>query len=706
MTFNTGNNVPSTDPRDLYDNAENLDKLVNGADPFYADRLGKLRESWSGMENSFNNAQEGRENAFTLSQADKESRFQAFLLSSGYASKGDYAAGVVLAERNEYVAVDAATTGTTAGLYRPGPGATLPLTLTGNWATDSANLVLLGDDVLRQELAAAGGAGMVGTAEGTVQTALGKRVKVVGSIAQLRLAAGEHPGQSVDVLSYHDGWSATARGAYGGGLFYWDDASTATDDGGMVIAVDGVDTGRWRRHFDGAVVWLDWFGAVRDQDATVALKAARDYVASIGGGVVRATGRYLLDVENININADNVFIIGDGPGKTIFERTNTSISLFMFQWASANDTNGGGLLNCELIGVRNPTTGNGAIAFGGAVHYANGYQFKNVVIRRWGQYGAGIYNGNDWDIDRIWVFEHGHTATAISSCMGFNVFPKLTSSNGKLRNIYSVIGSGSLANSAAIKLEQHQNLDAEHIYANGGTEMTCSLSAIGGRVAHVKCVAQGAFPGLILSSRDPSYPTTVGKFTLEDVDCDDPGFNVSLVIASGAGTEPRLEGCKLKNIRAALFRVNNESSYKDCEFHNVRCSLGFRLDHVAAGVTSPTVAVTGNKFLDCSGQTFEYLGNNSLIANCVDVSGSIGASIRGSDNVVKSLHSQAASGNGLTINGSRNYVFDLSVSKSGNANVFVQSGDGNVIHGVSHAPATSHVSNSGTNTDITALVQI
>lgn len=153
MTFNTGKPVPSTDPRDLYDNAENLDKLVNGADPFYADRLGKLRESWSGMENSFNNAQEGRETAFTLSQADKESRFQAFLVSSGYVSKGDYAAGVVIAERNEYVAVSAATTGTSPGLYRPNASATLPLTLTGTWATDSANLVLLGDDVLRQELA-------------------------------------------------------------------------------------------------------------------------------------------------------------------------------------------------------------------------------------------------------------------------------------------------------------------------------------------------------------------------------------------------------------------------------------------------------------------------------------------------------------------------------------------------------------------------
>ena len=72
MTFNTGKPVPSTDPRDLYDNAENLDKLVNGADPIYADRKGILRQSWAGMENDFDTSQEGRENTFTLSQADKE----------------------------------------------------------------------------------------------------------------------------------------------------------------------------------------------------------------------------------------------------------------------------------------------------------------------------------------------------------------------------------------------------------------------------------------------------------------------------------------------------------------------------------------------------------------------------------------------------------------------------------------------------------
>src|SRR5690606_7249089 len=117
---------------------------------------------FSGMNFEFEAAQTGRNAAFDQSQADKESRFQAFLVSSGYVSKGDYAANVVLEERNEYVAVDAATTGTSPGLYRPNASATLPLTLTGTWATDSTNLVLLGDDVLRQELAEPDGGSLVG----------------------------------------------------------------------------------------------------------------------------------------------------------------------------------------------------------------------------------------------------------------------------------------------------------------------------------------------------------------------------------------------------------------------------------------------------------------------------------------------------------------------------------------------------------------
>lgn len=49
-TYNTGNPVPSIDPRDLDDNATILDNLVNGTDTEYPDRLGVPRQSIAGME--------------------------------------------------------------------------------------------------------------------------------------------------------------------------------------------------------------------------------------------------------------------------------------------------------------------------------------------------------------------------------------------------------------------------------------------------------------------------------------------------------------------------------------------------------------------------------------------------------------------------------------------------------------------------------
>ena len=48
--YNTGNPVPSIDPRDLDDNATALDQLVNGPGLIYKDRLGADRKSYAGME--------------------------------------------------------------------------------------------------------------------------------------------------------------------------------------------------------------------------------------------------------------------------------------------------------------------------------------------------------------------------------------------------------------------------------------------------------------------------------------------------------------------------------------------------------------------------------------------------------------------------------------------------------------------------------
>lgn len=48
--YNTGNPVPSIDPRDLDDNAKHLDEFVNGTEPTYTDRLGVERKTLSAIE--------------------------------------------------------------------------------------------------------------------------------------------------------------------------------------------------------------------------------------------------------------------------------------------------------------------------------------------------------------------------------------------------------------------------------------------------------------------------------------------------------------------------------------------------------------------------------------------------------------------------------------------------------------------------------
>jgi hypothetical protein len=136
MAYNTNNPVGSTDPRDLYDNAGNLDKFVNGDAPFYPDRLGQQRKSWSGMEADFASAQEGREAAF-----------DQFLEASAFIWIGDYGTGLTFTSRSQYTVRDGYA-------YRLAESTTIPYTSTGNWALEQTKFSLVNsDDILRQELA-------------------------------------------------------------------------------------------------------------------------------------------------------------------------------------------------------------------------------------------------------------------------------------------------------------------------------------------------------------------------------------------------------------------------------------------------------------------------------------------------------------------------------------------------------------------------
>jgi hypothetical protein len=82
-TFKTGNPVPSSAAKDLYDNAENLDAAVNGAAARWVDRTGRVRMSISGTLDALEaTMDEVREDA------------QIVLESLGYLVPVPYAAGL------------------------------------------------------------------------------------------------------------------------------------------------------------------------------------------------------------------------------------------------------------------------------------------------------------------------------------------------------------------------------------------------------------------------------------------------------------------------------------------------------------------------------------------------------------------------------------------------------------------------------------
>jgi len=144
------------DPKDLFDNAQNLDFAVNDiTQAIWKDRFGRNRPTMWGMEQTFS--------AQLLSQ---QQRFNNFIQSSGYKVIGDYTAGpLTITEYNQLIRYQ-------NELYKLTAATALPFITTGNdaasWANDAVHFVSVGDAALRQELAASSGAGLIGIRQSNV----------------------------------------------------------------------------------------------------------------------------------------------------------------------------------------------------------------------------------------------------------------------------------------------------------------------------------------------------------------------------------------------------------------------------------------------------------------------------------------------------------------------------------------------------------
>lgn len=234
-TFNTGNAVPSADARDRFDNSQTFDEVINGTLTYYANRVGNNILSLKGMADLFNAAQLARANEyaadkssrdteFAQDQADREATFAQFLEGTGWSSLGAYAAGISIVSHTQTVDY----LGQPYAL-KPSVPASIgaPYVTTGNWATEGVNFKLVGDNSLRQDLAADGGA-----------LTIGSNVVAVESIAAL-LVSPRKVGLFYNVAAYRAGTGV------GGNTWQWKPASTKTPNYVSVLQVDGVATGRF-----------------------------------------------------------------------------------------------------------------------------------------------------------------------------------------------------------------------------------------------------------------------------------------------------------------------------------------------------------------------------------------------------------------------------------------------------------------------------
>ncbi|HTN45194.1 MAG TPA: hypothetical protein VL098_02520 [Flavipsychrobacter sp.] len=138
----------------------------------------------------------------------------------------------------------------------------------------------------------------------------------------LYVISGTATNETVEVLGYYE------PGDGGGGTFYWDSGSIASDNTGTVINPGlGGSPGRWMRVFD-STINVRWFGAIISaasglSDVTDQVHAARDFASNGGtiyfpqaknssGKTVPYVGAFVFSFANGEVN-----LLGDGEGSEL-----------------------------------------------------------------------------------------------------------------------------------------------------------------------------------------------------------------------------------------------------------------------------------------------------------------------------------------------------------------------------------------------------
>ena len=127
----------------------------------------------------------------------------------------------------------------------------------------------------------------------------------------------------------------------GGGVFRWNAASTATDNGGTIIKETAVTTGRWIRQWTGTL-FASWFGVREGIDNTATLNAI--FADTSVNAVQLPFGE--LPVTALVINRDNIDVSGFGHATTLMCSSSTADILTIGD--GTNERSGVNLSNFDI----------------------------------------------------------------------------------------------------------------------------------------------------------------------------------------------------------------------------------------------------------------------------------------------------------------------------------------------------------------------
>lgn len=133
-------------------------------------------------------------------------------------------------------------------------------------------------------------------------------IKQFSSVANLRQKTGAIDKEQALLCGYY----AAAPGV-GGGELYWDAGSTASDNGGTVFAVEGIDTGRWIRKVVGEQIEAAWWGSLNSSSINSAVSFA--YTNTRLRTVHLCGGEWSI-TDKISVPTADLHIIGDGQFTT------------------------------------------------------------------------------------------------------------------------------------------------------------------------------------------------------------------------------------------------------------------------------------------------------------------------------------------------------------------------------------------------------